>query len=151
MIFMAFILNMDTDKTVSVVVSKDSSIVDFSQEKYDEYLKDLDESKLTFNGVPTRFVMKKSLPYKDTKRVMNSQVSFEDGQAKVNVSFMLDEVRCALVGIEGPGAESFKKDKDGYASMDMINALYNAGVLMDLYTARRNAAGEGEDSVSKKS
>lgn len=148
---MAFIINMDTDQKVSVIVSKDSAIVGFEQEKYDEYLKDLDESKLTLNGTPTRFIMKKVLPYRDTKKVMNSQVSFEDGKATVTPSFILDEVRCALVGIEGPGAETFKKDKDGYASLDLVNYLYNSGVLMDLYSARRNAAGEGEDVVSKKS
>jgi hypothetical protein len=95
--------------------------------------------------------MKRTLPYKDTKRVMNSQVSFDDGQAKVNISYLMDEVRCALVGMEGPGAEAFKKDKDGYASMDVVNALYNSGVLMDLYNARKNAAGESSGEVPKKS
>jgi hypothetical protein len=48
--------------------------------------------------------------------------------------------------MEGPGSEGFKKDKDGYASMEVVNALYNAGVLMDLYNARRTAAGESDDS-----
>jgi len=139
---MAFTLNMDTDKTVSIIVSKDSSIKGCSEEAYEEYLKTLDESKLTFDGEPTRFLMKKTLPYRDTKKVMNSQVSFEDGKASVNISFMMDEVRCALVGMEGPGSEHFVKDKEGYASMDVVNALYNAGVLMDLYNGRRNAAGE---------
>lgn len=148
---MAFLLNMDTDKTVAVIVSKDSSIKDTPPEVYEEYLKDLDESKLAAKGESTRFVMKRTLPYKDTKRVMNSQVSFDEGKASVNISFIMDEVRCALVGVEGPGAEAFKKDKDGYASMDVVNALYNAGVLMDLYNARRNAAGEGTSDVPKKS
>jgi hypothetical protein len=148
---MGFLLNMDTDKTVSVIVSKDSSIKGVTEEAYESYLKDLDESKLTINGPSTRFIMKRTLPYKDTKRVMNSQVSFDDGQAKVNISYLMDEVRCALVGMEGPGAESFKKDKDGYASMDVVNALYNSGVLMDLYNARKNAAGESSEEVPKKS
>jgi len=148
---MSFVLNMDTKKTVAVIVSKDSSIKDVSEEVYESYLKDLDESKLIISGPSTRFIMKRTLPYKDTKRVMNSQVSFEDGKASVNISFIMDEVRCALVGIEGPGAEGFKKDNDGYASMDIVNALYNAGVLMDLYNGRRNAAGEGAGDVPKKS
>jgi hypothetical protein len=34
--------------------------------------------------------------------------------------------------------------------MDVVNSLYNAGVLMDLFNARKNAAGEGDD-VPKKS
>lgn len=148
---MAFLLSMDTDKTVSVIVSKDSSIKGVSEEAYESYLKDLDETKLPINGPSTKFTLKKTLPYKDTKRVMNSQVSFDDGKASVNISFIMDEVRCALVGMEGPGSEAFKKDKDGYASMDVVNALYNSGVLMDLYNARRNAAGEGGEDVPKKS
>lgn len=148
---MSFLLNMDTEKTVTVIVSKDSSIKGVSEEAYEEYLKDLDESKLKIEGPCTRFIMKRTLPYKDTKRVMNSQVSFEEGKASVNISFIMDEVRCALVKMEGPGAEGFKKDKDGYASMDIVNALYNSGVLMDLYNGRRNASGEGEENVPKKS
>jgi hypothetical protein len=141
---------MDTDKTVSVIVRKDSSIKTVTDEVYDEYLKDLDESRLPIIGESTRFILKKTLPYKDTKRVMNSQINFDEGKASVQISFIMDEVRCALVGMEGPGSEHFKKDKDGYASMDVVNSLYNAGVLMDLFNARKNAAGEGDD-VPKKS
>lgn len=147
---MGFTLNMDTDKTVSIIVSKDSSISGVEDEVYEKYLEDLDESLLPIQGEPTRFLMKKTLPYKDTKRVMNSQVSFIDGKPNVNISFIMDEVRCALVGMEGPGAEAFVKDKDGYASMDVVNSLYNAGVLMDLYNGRRSAVGDS-DGVSKKS
>ncbi len=146
---MSFTLNMDTDKTVSIIVSKDSSIKGVDEEVYEKYLETLDESLLPIQGEPTRFVMKKTLPYKDTKRVMNSQVSFVDGKPNVNISFIMDEVRCALVGMEGPGSEGFKKDKDGYASMDVVNALYNSGVLMDLYNGRRTAAGEGEGTSKK--
>jgi hypothetical protein len=39
---MGFLLNMDTDKTVSVIVSKDSSIKGVTEEAYESYLKDLD-------------------------------------------------------------------------------------------------------------
>ena len=147
---MAFTLNMDTDKTVAIIVSKDSSISGVEEDVYENYLESLDESLLPIDGEPTRFMMKKTLPYRDTKKVMNSQVSFIDGKPNVNISFIMDEVRCALVGMTGPGADGFKKDKDGYASMDVVNALYNSGVLMDLYNGRRGAAGENEE-VSKKS
>jgi len=148
--FMAFELSMDTEKTVAVIVSKDSSLKNVSEEDYEEYLKDLDEEKLLIDGEPTRFVLKKTLPYRDTKRVMNSQVSVgEDGKPKVNISFIMDEVRCALVGMEGPGSEAFKKSKDGRADESVVNALYNSGVLMDLYNGRRNAAGEGEEEPKK--
>lgn len=147
---MAFELEMDTKKTVSVIVSKDSSISATSDEDYDSYLEDLDETKLTIEGEPTRFILKQTLPYKDTKRVMNSQVSIgEDNKPQINISFMMDEVRCALVGMEGPGSGAFVKDKDGYAAQDIVNALHNRGVLMDLYNARKNAAGESEEDPKK--
>lgn len=146
---MAFELNMDTDKTVSIIVSKDSSIKGVEDEVYDKYLDSLDESLLPIQGEPTRFLLKRTLPYRDTKRVMNSQVSFEDGKPNVNISFIMDEVRCALVGMEGPGSDGFKKDKDGYASMEVVNALYNAGVLMDLYNGRRSATGGSEETPKK--
>jgi hypothetical protein len=146
---MGFMLNMDTDKTVSIIVSKDSAIKGVSEEVYEKYLETLDESILPIEGEPTRFLMRKTLPYKETKRVMNSQVSFKGGKPSVNISFMMDEVRYALVGIEGPGAEGFKKDPDGYAAQDVVNALYNAGVLMDLYHGRKNASGEDVDASKK--
>lgn len=148
---MGFLLHMDTAKTVSVIVSKDSSIKGVSEETYESYLTDLDESKLKFDGEPTRFILKRTLPYRDTKRVMNSQVSFEEGKPQVNISFIMEEVRYALVGMEGPGADGFKKGKDGVVEMEVVNALYNAGVLMDLYNARRNAAGDNEGETPKKS
>ncbi len=145
---MGFTLNMDTDKTVSVIVSKDSSIKGVSEEVYEDYLKELDESLLTFNGEPARFKLRLTLPYRDTKRVMNSQVSFEDGKPSVNISFIMEEVRCALVGMEGPGSEAFQLEK-GTATKEVVNSLYNAGVLMDLYNGRRNATGDNEEDPKK--
>jgi len=62
----------------------------------------------------------------------------------------MDEVRCALVGIEGPSSDAFKKDKnDGYADAQLINYLYNRGVLMDLYNGRRGT--KESEGVPKKS
>lgn len=149
---MAFLLNMDTEATVSIIVSKDSAIKHVSEETYEKYLETLDESLLELpeGAEPTRFILKKVLPYKDTKRVMNSQVSFDDGKPNVNISFILDEVSCALDGMTGPGAESFEKINNR-ASHKLVNALYNQGVLMDLYNGRRNATGEGDSEVPKKS
>lgn len=147
---MAFDLELDTSKTVDIVVSKDNA-VGCSEEEYEEYLNDLDESRLQLKGEPTRFQLKKVLPYKDTKRVMNSQMTVgKDGNTQMNLSFMLEEVRCALLGIKGSKTE-FKKDGDGYCSKDIVNELYNRGVLMDLYNGRRNAAGDQDDAARKKS
>ena len=152
---MAFKLDLGTDKTIKVIVSKDNAIKGTSEEDYEKYLNDLDEShlKMAAGEEPTRFVLRKVLPYRDTKTVMNSQISFDEKTKKtqVNISFMMEEVRCALVGIEGPGGEQYKKDNDGAASKDIINYLYNAGVLMDLYNARKNANGEAVSETVKKS
>jgi len=152
---MAFDFDLDTDSEVRVIVSKDSAIKGTSEEDYESYLESLDESKLQFvEGVePTRFVLRKTLPYRDTKMVMNAQVTVdEDNKPKVNISFIMDEVRCALLGIEGPNSNKFIKDKkDGYADSKLINFLYNRGVLMDLYNGRRNATGDSDESVPKKS
>lgn len=148
---MAFDLELDTSKTVEIIVSKDSA-VGCDPEEYEEYLKDLDESRLQLKGEPTRFVMKKVLPYRDTTRVMNSQMTVgKDGQTQMNLSFMLEEVRLALIGIKGSKTE-LKKDGDGGCSKEIVNELYNRGVLMDLYNGRRNASGEGKaDELRKKS
>jgi len=73
---MSFEFDLDTDSTVSIIVSKDSAVRGTSEDAYEKYLEGLDESHLTFaEGVePTRFVLRKTLPYRDTKMVMNSQV-----------------------------------------------------------------------------
>jgi hypothetical protein len=145
---MGFELEMDTEATLKVIVSKDKSIKALDEEIYESYLEDLDESKLVFDGEPTRFILKKTLEYKDSKRVMNSQVSVgEDNKPQVTIGFMMDEVRFALVGMEGPGSDKFAKDKnDGYAHRKVVNALYNSGVLMDLYNGRKNGSGDVEES-----
>jgi len=152
---MAFEFDLDTEATVSVIVSKDSAIKGTSEEAYEKYSESLNESHLTFvDGVePTRFVLLKTLPYRDSKLVMNSQVTVgENNKPQVNISFIMDEVRCALQGIDGPNSSAYIKDKsDGYVDKKVINFLYNRGVLMDLYNARRNAGGDGEEDVPKKS
>lgn len=146
---MAFDLELDASKTVDVIVHKDSA-VKCSEEEYEEYLKDLDESRLKLDGEPTRFVLKKVLPYKDTRDLMNNQMSVtKDGDTNMKLSFMLEEVRRALVSIKG-SKTPLKMDGDGYCSKDIVNELYNRGVLMDLYHARKNASGETEQSALRK-
>jgi len=151
---MSFDFELDTSATIMVIVKKDSAIKGTGDEAYDEYLETLDESLLTFveGKEPTRFELLKTLEYRDTKKVMNSQMSFEDNKPQVNISFMLEEVRCALVNIHGSSVK-WIQDTDKKCSRSIINALYNRGVLMDLYNARRNASGEADSNpeASKKS
>jgi hypothetical protein len=136
---MSFDFDLDTNSTIKVIVHKDSAIKNVTEAVYEQYLKDLDEDKLSIEGEPTRFVKKKNLPYKETKRILDHQVGLDENKGvKLNMSFMHEEVRSALVGIEGPGADKFKMI-GGRASDDIINALVTKGVISDLYAARRNS------------
>ena len=147
------------DQTIEVIVSKDSALIS-SQEDYTKYLDDLDESHLKFKvgDQPTRFVLRKTLPYEASQKVMNSQASFDKGKITLNMSYIMEEVRMALVDIKNPQAmppESqieYKKENDGYAAKALIAGLQAAGVLMDLFRARQAVLdGPKTDPFIKKS
>lgn len=149
---------LETPKaSVKVVVSKDSAVT-CSSEDYDKYLETLDETLLNLSGAPTRFVLRKTLPYDAQQKVMNAQASYEKGKVKINMAYVMEEVRLALVDIEHeedvPNINQlkYKKDSDGYCSKDLVAGLQGAGVLMDLYRARQNASGSPKaDDLAKKS
>jgi hypothetical protein len=143
---MGFELGLDKDETIKVIVRNDSSIKSTTDEVYAEYLKDLDESRLSIEGEPTRFVLKKHLSYGDTQHVMDSQISVgEDGKPALKPSFLLEEVRRSWVGMEGPGSEVFQL-QNGRAPRELVNKLYQKQALMDLYNARHNVVeGNGAD------
>ena len=71
-------LSQISDGVVEVISRIDDAIV-FEEESYSKYLETLDESNLTFveGKQPTRFVMRKVLPYKLSQKVQNKQLSFE--------------------------------------------------------------------------
>jgi hypothetical protein len=132
------------DQTIEAIVSKDSAL-DCTPEDYDAYLENLDEAKLKFKAgdEPTRFVMRKTLPYEASQKVMNSQASIDKGKVTLNMSYVMEEVRLALVDIKNPshlpGDQhiEFKRENDGYCSKALIAGLQAAGVLMDLFRARQ--------------
>ena len=162
---MAFFVD-SKDAKVKVIVSKDLSLVseeteDYKpDEAYQSYLKDLDESKLRFvdNSEPTRFVMKKILPYKLAMKVKNHQVAVEAGKVKFQSSYMNEEVRCSLCDIEQPEVPDhlkdrlipWKQDGAGGASESVMEFLEAAGVVTDLFTARNNAINNLDESLLKK-
>jgi len=143
------------DKTIAVICSKDGSItIEDADEKsaaHDEYLKDLDESRLSLEGEPTRFIMRKVLPYSASKFIKNEQVSYTDGTPNVKMGFMLDEVRMSLVDIQNPGVDDlkYKKGSDGYTSTKLMETIESIGITTELYTARANAVQSAD--VGKKS
>ena len=162
---MAFFVD-SKDAKIKVIVSKDLSLVaeeteDYKpDEAYQDYLKDLDESKLRFvdNSEPTRFVMKKILPYKLAMKVKNHQVAVEAGKVKFQSSYMNEEVRCSLCDIEQPEVPDhlkerlipWKQDGAGGASESVMEFLEAAGVVTDLFTARNNAINSIDEAMLKK-
>lgn len=144
------------NETYKVVLRIDSA-VGCSPSDYEKYLETLDESLLQLKEEPTRFVMRKVLPYRLASAVQDMQFGFEKNEVKVRSSFMLEEVRCSLVGIENPPhiPESekivFKADGDGGASEELMASLGAAGVTMDLYRTRQSFAPKKDQEDLKKS
>lgn len=144
------------NETYKVVLRIDSAI-GCPPEDYDRYLDTLDESILQLKEDPTRLVMRKVLPYRLATAVQDYQVEMKKGEMNVRMSFMSEEVRCALVGIENPPhlPESerieFKSHSDGGASEDLMSSLAATGLIADLYKTRQNVAGNKNQEVLKKS
>ena len=146
---MAFFTDID-EGNYKVIGFSDAAIINTSREQYDDYLKDLDETKLTIEdgGIPTRFVMRKVIPYKLSLRLKNSQVMMKDGEMQPQLSFMNEEVRLRLVDIENPPVPKeyeqhllvHKKDGDGGTSPFIMEKLETFKVITDLYSASQNAA-----------
>lgn len=162
---MAFFVD-SKDAKIKVIVSKDLALVSEKTEDYDpdhayqQYLKDLDETGLRFNknSAPTRFVMKKILPYKQAIKIKNHQVAVESGKVKFQSSYMNEEVRLSLCGIEQPEVADelkdrllpWKEDGAGGAAESVMEFLEAAGVVNDLFTARSNAIGNIDYNLDKK-
>jgi len=149
---------------IKVIVKADSAIkwpesAEESDELWAAYLKSNDESYLEFKEgeQPTRFVLRKVLNYDQFNKVQNHQMTMRDGKMEIQMSFVTEDVRQALVGIENPEMTPladqivFKKDGDGGASKDIMEGLNALGVVMDLYTARHNATAKFSDELKKKS
>ena len=151
---MAFTLS-GVKATIEVVVSKDSC-VKCSNDEYQEYLKELDESLLKLEGCPTRFVLRKRLDYKANQILLRSQGYLEGKNFKVDLSVIMEQVRLHLTDIINPPdlpADQhieFKKDSDGYASKELISSLQNSGVLTELRVALESFDTAKESDLTKK-
>jgi hypothetical protein len=155
---MAFMIETDSRATIEVVCSKDGCL-EMTPELFANYLEDVsDRGRLHFKpgfGYEdcTRFVMRKVLPFKAAQRVVDQQVqaTVKDKQVETRLSlkYMLEEVRCALVDIKGPGLQ-FKKGSDGLADEELVAGIYAAGVLGELHNAWSSATkGSGEMAQKK--
>lgn len=132
-------ISFDNDNVnIEVIASIDPAIV-ANPEAYKEYIEDLDENKLEFDedaGAPTRFVMRKILPYGVQKSLRNEQASVVNGQVSINLGSMIEQVRVALVNIKDPGEGlEYRRGHDGNANTELIEKLGAVGIVEDLYNA----------------
>lgn len=137
-------LSLEVGKeTIEVISSRDPS-VKCEGDAYSNYLDSLDENLLQIaDGTePTRFVMRKILPFGVTQRLKTEQGALdENGRMQIRMGYILDEVRAALIDVKNPGSPSlhYKKDSDGFASKELITLLESAGITNELFAARQAA------------
>lgn len=151
-------LNLSTINQEIKVISRIDSALN-SLENYKEYLETLDESLLDFKegGKPTRFVMRKIIPYGLQQNIKNKMMQMEQGEMQIKLSFMSDEIRASLIDIENPDDIPedqklvFITDKDNLVSEHIMSILDQAGVISDLYAARKNAINKTFGNDLKKS
>lgn len=147
------------NEVIEVPLRMDDAL-DMTDKEYDAYLEKLDSSLLKFHEgqQPTLFKLRKVLPYRLSQKVEDMKMDIEygkqkgdDAKMKPRMSWIAEEVRCALVGVVNPPglAEDqcieFKQDGDGGASKEFIAQLKALGVIMDLYNARNSISKPNAD------
>lgn len=150
-------------ETVKCIVRADTALLwsgdpITDDENWASYLKSADESYLQFKDgeKPTRFVLRKVLSYDQSARVQNAQTTMRDGKVEIQMSFIQEDVRQALVDIENPDYVplpdriQYKRDSDGSCSKEIIEGLQALGVIMDLFTMRQNATSKFTEELKKK-
>jgi hypothetical protein len=137
------------------VVSQVDTAVQCDEESYEKYIETLDERHLDLSGEPTRFVLKKYLSWGEQDQVDDLKTKIEGKKVKVQMSFMAEDVRLALVDIENPNDVPelnqlrIEKDKWGKATKEFVGLLRDIKVVNDLYNAR--ASSHKSDGDLKKS
>jgi len=153
---MALFFSAIKSKEIKVISQKDEALDNVSVEDYQEYLKDLDESKLTFKEgeTPTYFVLK-------TAGTQKEILSQKDGMASLAMkskdtgempiySLMLATVRTALKDMITDGESQMVKDKSGLASEEFMTWLVSNDIVGDLYTALESHRGATDQEILKK-
>ena len=134
------------NETIDVIAKIDSAIATTPDDLYEQYLATGDETLLTVTQgeEPTRFVMRKVLPYNLSQKVQSEMVKMSGGgEVNVSLTFMAEEVRCSLIDIKNPATLPadkhirFTKDGDGGASKELMAQLVGCGVAMNLFSARK--------------
>jgi hypothetical protein len=144
----------DRNEVIKVISSKDDAVT-CSPEDYKDYLLCLDTNLLGLKeGVePTVFHLKKILTAEEENFVESKKLgSSKDGSPQVQLAFIPEAVRQALVKIE-PAIDEKQHHKTGKFSAEFISVLNQIGVASELYTARENAlngGNKGSDVMKKK-
>lgn len=130
---------------IKVITTFDDAVAETTtKEDWDSYHKGLDETFLTFieGKQPTRFIFNTELSMKARKEITSEQMKVVDGEQGIQLGFIFDDIRCSLIDIENPAdipaADhiEFKKDKDGFASKNLI-ASFPDKLIFDLYAAKQ--------------
>jgi hypothetical protein len=149
---MALQLNTISESVFTVISSKDSSIQNV--DSYASYLEDLDESKLSLVGEPTRFHLSVSAKLKDVLAAKDGLTSIaikaKDGGDLPVYSLMYQQVKVALKDIT-TGAESMMRTgKDGKVADELMAALAAQDILPELFTALQNKQQGKSPELAKK-
>jgi len=151
---MAIKLSTISDGTIEVIARIDNALPqDLTSEEYDNYLESLDESLLRIGDEdkPTRFVMRKILPWALAQKAANQRADIEKGEVKIKLSFMAVEVKYALVDIKNPedlpeeDKIKFERSSEGGASETLMEKLMAAGIVDNLFSARQHAITKTKD------
>lgn len=160
--------HLSGDGTIKVIARIDSAL-EYDEEVYSSYLKSNDETVLTFREgsdgqpmTPTRFVIRKTIPYKTSQKIKANQVRLAKGDAYFNSNTTTEEVKYALVDIEQPhdvkgspltfGGVKVDDGKGGsmvIANDQTMAVITQLNIVDDLYTARRNFIEKGGDGLKK--
>ncbi len=139
---MALKFNPNARDSIKVIAREDSAIPEnISDEQWAEYMRTLREDFLGCTEAPTRFVLRRTLPFDAQTRIQGMQIKWEGKEGRLDMGYMLEEVRCALVGIENPPGCTdpieFKTDSDGYAAKELVAYLAQTGIAQQLFAARQ--------------
>lgn len=158
--------NLLADGEIEVILRVDSALATTpasgdDDDEYDQYIASgLDESKLKLKDgqEPTRFVMRRSIPLKHATRIENAKMKYgTDGEVSVQLGFIIEEVRASLKGVKNPPSVPAEKQitlkftGDGLVDERQMAALVAAGVVENLFAARRSALRAATGGDLKKS
>ena len=147
-------LSLKVNKTPLKIIAFQDPSVRCSRESYEKYLDTLDEAILNLDSAaaPTRFILKRSLDVSEIQEVKKSMADVEGNKMKVNLGYMMVEIKYALVGIEDAGEGlAYQVDTEkGGTSDQLIALLEEAGVLSDLYRARQSAISSKKGAAAPK-